>query len=179
MSDELREVAERVNEYLNGGGPSVAYPKYGVVGVREAFEAECSMLARAYLAELDADATDADRPSWWRGNDMGFESCCEKVLAILDGKDDGRGVCGEPFETLRRRLLAEHKSDDGEEATHEWCDSVGLMCRSFYQGPNWIPTIWSNRVQWVEMRIGSTRGDVRRLCKALGIALKEGKDSNV
>jgi len=45
---------------------------------------------------------DASRPSYWRGND----DACEKITAILDGKDNGSGVCGEPLEALRRRLLA-------------------------------------------------------------------------
>jgi len=49
---------------------------------------------------------DASRPSYWRGNDDGVRGACEKITAILDGKDDGSGVCGEPLEALRRRLLA-------------------------------------------------------------------------
>lgn len=99
MSDELRAAAERLASRDLGDyqGPS---------------SSDCDMrggilLARAYLAELETgDCTDAAWPSYWRGNDDGFRGACERIKAILDGEDDGRGVCSEPLETLRRRLLA-------------------------------------------------------------------------
>lgn len=56
MSKELREAAERINESLNGGGASLAYPKHRTpADVSNALHAECSMIARAYLAEHPAD----------------------------------------------------------------------------------------------------------------------------
>lgn len=54
----------------------------------------------------EADGTDAAHPAWWRGNDAGVVSLCAEINAILDGKDSGRGVAREPWEGVRRRLLA-------------------------------------------------------------------------
>ncbi len=31
---------------------------------------------------------------------------CRAITRILDGKDNGNGHCAEPFESVRRRLLA-------------------------------------------------------------------------
>lgn len=54
----------------------------------------------------DADGTDAAHPAWWRGHEHTTAVFCQKVGEILDGKDDGRGVSNEPWEAIRRRLIA-------------------------------------------------------------------------
>lgn len=52
------------------------------------------------------DGTDGALPSWWRGNDAGCRQSREFYRNILDGKDDGRGVVGDPaIERLRRDIL--------------------------------------------------------------------------
>ncbi|MBX9623826.1 MAG: hypothetical protein K2X82_08420 [Gemmataceae bacterium] len=54
------------------------------------------------------DCTDAAHPAWWRGHDYTAAAFCREVTGILDGRDDGRGVANDPWETVRRRLLAMH-----------------------------------------------------------------------
>ena len=48
MSEPTREAAERINEAINGGGPSLTYPRHPDPIM--ALHADCSLLARAYLA---------------------------------------------------------------------------------------------------------------------------------
>lgn len=102
MSDtnELRALELQAAERLRTNANAV-YSKMSPL----LYFADCETLANAYLAEIDTD-TDEARPSYWRGNDDGVRRACERITAILDGKDNGSGVCGEPLETLRRRLLA-------------------------------------------------------------------------
>jgi len=88
------------------------------IAEQEVYEAAGRALARylhgmgrparmtAWVDEPDMDATDGAHPAWWRGNDAGVESTCVAVHRALDGKDDGAGVAAEPWESLRRRLLA-------------------------------------------------------------------------
>lgn len=102
MSDELKQAAERLQHRATPDGK------------HEALEADLyqavddgKLLADAYLAEIETgDFMDAARPSWWRGNDHGIRMICALANLILDGKDDGSGVAGEPWESTRRRLLA-------------------------------------------------------------------------
>ena len=55
----------------------------------------------------DLDATDFAHPAWWRGNDYAYHMVCQKIAAVLDGKDDGSGVInGSELETIRRRIMA-------------------------------------------------------------------------
>lgn len=54
----------------------------------------------------EADGTDAAHPAWWRGHHYTVEAMCRKVNDCLDGRDDGKGVSGEPWESVRRRLIA-------------------------------------------------------------------------
>ena len=53
----------------------------------------------------DADGTDYAHPSYWRGSDAAFAAMCEQLRKILDGEDDCKGKCQEPWDTLRRRVL--------------------------------------------------------------------------
>jgi hypothetical protein len=84
-------------------------------------------------------------------------------------------------EFLARAYLAEHSADDGEPITADWLRSVGFTSGNGYlQKEN-----WKNRIDYLES-IGrlfingrgiewqgetGTRGDVCRLCRALGIEL--------
>lgn len=64
--------------------------------------------------------------------------------------------------------LAEHPADDMEPATHEWLDAVGVADVD-------IDGAWVRRCAEFEDGICGkwTRGDVRRLCAALGVIVKE------
>lgn len=57
-------------------------------------------------AAMALAAEDMGNPAWWRGHDEACTILCQKVNAILDGNDDGRGVANDPWESTRRRLLA-------------------------------------------------------------------------
>ena len=59
-----------------------------------------------HVTEFGGIAADAGNPAWWRGHDEACTILCQKVNAILDGNDDGRGVANDPWESTRRRLLA-------------------------------------------------------------------------
>jgi hypothetical protein len=54
----------------------------------------------------ETDGTDYAHPSYWRGSDAAFATMCEQLRKILDGEDDCKGKCQEPWDTLRRRVLA-------------------------------------------------------------------------
>jgi hypothetical protein len=54
----------------------------------------------------EADCTDAAHPAWWRGQEYGAHAMIRAVRDALDGRDDGSGTATEPWESLRRRLLA-------------------------------------------------------------------------
>lgn len=98
---------------------------------------------------------------------------------------------------LARAYLAEHPADDAEPVTAEWLRSVGF-CREMQPAssnnltirhgsaivtrwmnsdnvPRWSVRMYADETpDWVPPCIQpKTRGDVRRLCKALGIELKE------
>lgn len=69
--------------------------------------------APALIAEIErlrgdneaTDGTDAAHPSYWRGCDATFAAMSEQLRKILDGEDDCTGVCQEPWDALRRRVL--------------------------------------------------------------------------
>lgn len=81
--------------------------------------------------------------------------------------------------------LAEHKADDAELVTKEWLLAVGFASDgSHFRLSGWGPdrngTVqvyrWASEwfVNGSRIRSQPTRGDVRRLAKALGVELKEG-----
>lgn len=103
---------------------------------------------------------------------------------------------------LARWYRADHPADDGEAITVEWLKSVGF--RRFMQPANgqslsitvwpvvisrWVnkgglPVMWSVKKfadepdDWLTQCLTPvTRGDVRRLCRALGVQLNEGNQS--
>lgn len=55
---------------------------------------------------IETDGTDFAHPSYWRGCDATFAAMSEQLRKILDGEYDCSGVCQEPWDTLRRRVLA-------------------------------------------------------------------------
>lgn len=89
---------------------------------------------------------------------------------------------------LADAYLCEHPADDDEPVTEEWLLSVGFVkggspqARNIYCGYLTIDDIasgeasicnWNDRVA-IERSI-ETRRDVRLLCKALGVTLKEAR----
>lgn len=54
----------------------------------------------------DTDSTDYAHPAWWRAHEQTTQVFCDLVTKILDGNDNGGGANHEPWQTLRRRLLA-------------------------------------------------------------------------
>ncbi|CAB4140596.1 hypothetical protein UFOVP398_54 [uncultured Caudovirales phage] len=56
--------------------------------------------------QIETDGTDFAHREWWRGYDDAFNHTCLDLQEMLDGKDNGVGTCNEPWETLRRRVLA-------------------------------------------------------------------------
>lgn len=77
---------------------------------------------------------------------------------------------------LAKAWLTEHPAEDGgESVTDEWLEVIG-----FNRGGCLDVGYWVIECQKLALRLNSyqvkenpTRGDVRRLCKALGIELKE------
>lgn len=141
MSDELRAelraAAERVNEYLNGGGPSLAYPKFGPAGAREAFEAESSMLARAYLAQHPADDAEPVTEEWL-------------ASSINSGELKGRHAVGLGY----------------------YFEGFGVQVRVYRVREMLYTDILQDDDNIAIGKI-KTRGDLRLLCRALQIPLKE------
>jgi len=64
------------------------------------------MTIRERVDHPECDGTDAAHPAYWRGHDHAVATICLKITEILDGKDDGKGIASEPWEPVRRRLLA-------------------------------------------------------------------------
>jgi hypothetical protein len=57
-------------------------------------------------ASEELDNTPFAHPAFWRGQDDGVLGVVRKIENILDGNDDGAGVCASvELEKLRRRLL--------------------------------------------------------------------------
>ncbi len=57
------------------------------------------------MDEKELNGAPFAHPAYWRGQDDAIAAICLKINQILDGKDDGRGVANEPWESVRRRLL--------------------------------------------------------------------------
>ncbi|MBV5345851.1 MAG: hypothetical protein JZU63_10235, partial [Rhodoferax sp.] len=62
--------------------------------------------ARTLADDPTLDGTDNAHPAYWRGEDAGVRGTLMRLQQILDGKDDGSGVLGDPkLESFRRRLM--------------------------------------------------------------------------
>lgn len=62
--------------------------------------------------DKEYDATDGACPAWWRGQDYATSIFCQRVIEILEDKDDGAGANTEPWATVRKRLLELKSSHD-------------------------------------------------------------------
>lgn len=101
------------------------------------------------------------------------------------------GVCRySDMETLANAYLAEHPADDDEPVTEEWWDNTlggRHVCIQYSNFGLWLDTRYGNvKVELyaesaaldsdcfvLTLLVKPTRGDVRRLCRALGIEPKE------
>lgn len=55
---------------------------------------------------VEYDGTDAAHPAWWRGMDFGIDKAVDRIRAVLEGRDNGKGIFGSiALEMLRRDLL--------------------------------------------------------------------------
>ncbi len=69
----------------------------------------CSICFRSLTpdeCDVNAEGEKTDLCKVCGAQERGFAQAIEAVADILDGKDDCAGVCREPWESLRRRLLA-------------------------------------------------------------------------
>lgn len=99
----------------------------------------------------------------------------------LTAGDYPAGFDGLPLMVLDAKLvaaayLAGHRADDGEPATPDWCREVGLVY--FHDGRGKVR--WLEYADGVDLLVGETvalrlptRGQVRRLCGAMGVSLTE------
>ena len=62
------------------------------------------VVREALADDPELDCTDFAKPAWWRGEAYGSSAAIAAVTRILDGKDDGRGVANEPWQSVRTRL---------------------------------------------------------------------------
>ena len=87
--------------------------------------------------------------------------------------------------TLAKAYLAEHPADDEEPVTGDWLLSIGfepdathLVLRRFGPDENGKIQVYLLDRRWLlhgtRIKMLCTRGDVRRLCAALRVPLKEG-----
>jgi hypothetical protein len=110
---------------------------------------------------------------------------------IYFSKKDGASFSLKDIFILAESYLAEHPADDCEPITEEWLRSVGfsdgatgeslwLRCKDSQLGHLRHTAMALDLItgNWTANGLGckecKTRGDVRRLAAALGIALKEG-----
>ena len=89
----------------------------------------------------------------------------------------GRELSSAGMRLLADEYIADHPADDDETVTAEWLDVLGFeygnLSGLYIRNPRWsryeTPTNFFTKV----VPHPKTRGDVRRLCRALGIELKE------
>ncbi len=82
---------------------------------------------------------------------------------------------------LAQAYLAEHPADDEEPITEAWLRSVGFDDEHRLDWKNLVikfcvpirDNFWDFYLNSTQIKPPKTRGDVRRLCKALGVELKE------
>lgn len=74
-----------------------------------------------------------------------------------------------------RAVLAEHPADDGEPVTDEWLESIGHPTPPEPPqrgGHRWMVLVVDGKGSSYRLPNAATRGDVRRLCRALGVTLR-------
>lgn len=116
----------------------------------------------------------------------------EQMLGRWDGKESGVQQDLRKFVQLANHILSTVRDDDDEAVTVEWCDSTSLPQISRYTGirqyfivagvsiwsqenheGGWATCELSRRDQSDFKYVAVTRGQVRDLCRALQIELKE------
>ncbi len=117
-----------------------------------------------------------------------LRAAAERLTDPEDGIGEGTAndyVCGgfaaDDAFALATAYLAEHPADDGEPITAEWLRSVGFVAHKPDGLPAYavLPCVYI-RLDGGELELDgipldfSTRGQLRRLCAALGDPLKEG-----
>ena len=117
-------------------------------------EAEIDELRAALAQQQDnpeLDGSDWSHPAWWRGHDHTTTMFCKKVNDILDGKDDGAGVGNPPWETLRRRLIAQAAPREPmtpEQVEEGFCNEpMQTQVLTAYE-------VWITAVRWAEEKHG-------------------------
>ena len=76
--------------------------------------------------------------------------------------------------TIVKAYLAEHPADDGEAVSEDWLRSVGLRDnRMVIEFMKLEDGRWASRWHGWELPRLKSRGQVRNLCAALGVELKE------
>jgi hypothetical protein len=93
--------------------PEIKQIIYALERAEKQLRASADRLHEAHDYSAEFPAEDADRMREAMGllraldvNNKGTTALCSAVTAILDGEDTGEGVCLEPWESMRRRLLA-------------------------------------------------------------------------
>lgn len=120
-----------------------------------------------------------------------LRATAERLLKWAEKHADDPAAMGKPHVRalihdcgkLARAYLAEHPADDGEPVTVEWLAECGFErnARYFtlpnYSGNLFDVVLWADgfNVRWDGHTNCKTRGEVRRLCAALGIQLAEGE----
>lgn len=66
----------------------------------------CEDRLRGLRERLNHPDYDDGSPAYWRGHNDGIIGALSAITAILDGNDTGEGKSNEPWESVRRRLLA-------------------------------------------------------------------------
>lgn len=150
-------------------------------------------LERRQVDDPALDCTDAAHPAWWRGHDQAIKALCMTINGILDGELID-GVCSEPWESTRKRIAGLRRVDDGKPWDLAWINRAGIDCGelpdekhvAFGDGTEgYLHFSESPRLVWIEDEEGNvtaclkceTRGQVRNLCSALHIELKEVGDA--
>lgn len=129
---DMIALAERLLAYTNECPDIAGGWRNRIALAKEALKSQPSSLTPD---DPELDATDLAHPAWWRGHEHSVATECQKINQILDGKDDGRGMAPEPWESTRRRLITLASSltqagpgwvsvKDGLPAVQKWVNAV-------------------------------------------------------
>ena len=154
MSDEVKQAMGRRPDVLDDTYRFVC-EWYETEAIRRCIASDWRQVRDAgSLPKIPVDVQSQEFADWL---------CTQYRLAMMKGIDLAR-------EAMQKRL-AEHPADDGEAITLEWLWSLGVKFGwQLGKGPSGIDRIGDlslSRPVWIE-----TRGQLRRLCAALGIELK-------
>lgn len=104
-ADELEALRARVTELEASASEVFTAMLVEIDGHTYGLRPGAARVVREALADdPELDCTDFAKPAWWRGEAYGSSAAIAAVTRILDGKDDGRGVANEPWQSVRTRL---------------------------------------------------------------------------